>query len=45
MALEICNSTQDSRQQARALTKLREVRMWWNAAVALDGQGFDPQEL
>jgi hypothetical protein len=45
MALEFCRTTKTSREQAMALTKLEEVRMWWNAAVAFDGQGFDPQEL
>lgn len=45
MALEFCRTTKTSREQAMALTKLEEVRMWWNAAIALDGQGFDPQEL
>jgi len=40
----ICETTVESREQALALTKLQEVRMWWNAAAALDGQGFPPEE-
>lgn len=40
MAIEISESTEETRQQSIALTKLEEVRMWWNAAVAMDGQGF-----
>lgn len=44
MALEISQWTKESRQQVLALTALEEVRMWWNAAVALDGQGFGSLE-
>ena len=42
LAMQILGTTQESREQAMALTKLDELRMWWNAAVAFDGQGFDP---
>lgn len=42
LAIVIMDTTLESREQALALTKLDELRMWWNAAVAYDGQGFDP---
>lgn len=45
MARVIVQTTQSSRQQAVALTKLEETRMWWNAAVALDNDpGVDQNE-
>lgn len=42
MAKAIVESTLESREQHLTLTKLDELRMWWNAATAFDGQGFDP---
>lgn len=44
MAKVIRDTTKPSREQALALTKLQEVRMWWNTAVALDGAGLTAEE-
>ena len=40
----IIESTEESAQQVLTLTSLEDVRMRWNQAVALDGQGFGPLE-
>jgi len=42
LAKHLINTTLESREQSIALTKLDELRMYWNQAVAFDGQGFDP---
>ena len=42
VAIAILNTTEHSRERSLALTKLEELRMNWNQAVAFDGQGFDP---
>lgn len=44
LAHEIVRTTRESRQQSLTLTALEDVRMRWNQAVALDGQGFLPDQ-
>ena len=44
MALQVTNTCEESREQAMALTAMEEVRMRWNQAVAMDGQGFSLME-